>query len=72
MRYQTPRALRFIRLGPILADVNNAMYQLFLKLSADPRLIDAYRGALPCAILAALAVDDDENFTAASRPELRA
>lgn len=44
------------------------MYQLFLKLSADPRLIDAYRGALPCAILAALAVDDDESVIAALGP----
>lgn len=41
------------------------MYSLYLKLSANPRLLDAYEGALPCSMLAALLVEDDEAVTAA-------
>jgi hypothetical protein len=40
--------------------MDNAMSKLYALLIANPRLIEAYRGAVPCALLSALEIEDDE------------
>jgi hypothetical protein len=41
--------------------MESAMYALFLKLLEHPEFANRYRGQLPCSMLAALGLEDDEN-----------